>query len=104
MPLLALGPAADAALLAARAAHAKRGIPFLEVFLEVPLSVVKARDPKGLYAKVAAGQIKNFTGIDSPFEPPAAPEIHLPTATMSLQQEVDALLDHLRGIGVVPAP
>merc|ERR1719310_2487245 len=64
---------------AARAAHAKRGVPFLEVFLDVPLDVVKARDPKGLYKKVAEGKIKGFTGIDSPYEAPPTPEITLKT-------------------------
>merc|ERR1719310_950380 len=84
---------------AARAAHEKRGIPFLEVFLDVPLDVVKARDPKGLYAKVAAGQIKNFTGIDAPYEPPLKPEVVLKTHDLPIEKSVDILIDALRRKG-----
>jgi 3'-phosphoadenosine 5'-phosphosulfate synthase len=67
-PSAAAAAACEHASLAsqARALHAKRGIPFYEVFMDVPLSVVQARDPKGLYAKVAKGLIKNFTGVDAP--------------------------------------
>ena len=83
----------------ARAAHKQRGIPFLEVFMDVPLSVVKARDPKGLYKKVAAGMIKNFTGIDSPYEPPLSPEVVLKNAEMPVEQCVDVLIAELRRRG-----
>ena len=48
---------------------------FLEVFVDTPVAVCEQRDPKGLYAKVRAGAIKNFTGIDSPYEPPLKPEL-----------------------------
>ena len=84
---------------AARAAHERRGIPFLEVFMDVPLSVVKARDPKGLYKKVAAGMIKNFTGIDSPYEAPLRPEIVLKNAEVPVEQCVDLLIAELRRRG-----
>merc|ERR1719502_1595675 len=84
---------------AARLAHEKRGIPFLEVFLDVPLNVVKARDPKGLYAKVAKGMIKNFTGIDSPYEAPLKPEITLKTHELAVEKCVDALVAQLRNKG-----
>ena len=50
---------------------------FIEVFVDTPLEVCEARDPKGLYKKARAGEIKNFTGISDPYEPPANPEIHL---------------------------
>lgn len=83
----------------ARAAHKQRGIPFLEVFMDVPLSVVKARDPKGLYKKVAAGMIKNFTGIDSPYETPLSPEVVLKNAEMPVEQCVDVLIAELRRRG-----
>jgi len=83
----------------ARAAHEKRGIPFLEVFLDVPLDVVKSRDPKGLYAKVAKGQIKGFTGIDSPYEAPLKPEITLKTHEFTIEKSVDILIDTLRKKG-----
>src|SRR5207248_1498715 len=53
---------------------------FVEVFVDAPLAVCEERDPKGLYAKARRGELKNFTGIDSPYEPPESPEIHLRTA------------------------
>ena len=54
---------------------------FIEIFVDTPLELAEARDPKGLYARARAGEIKNFTGVDSPYEPPAAPDIHLRTAS-----------------------
>merc|ERR1719453_706351 len=86
---------------AARAAHEKKGIPFLEVFMDVPLEVVKARDPKGLYAKVAKGMIKGFTGIDSPYEAPLKPEITLKTAELSIDQMVDMQIAELSKRGIL---
>ncbi len=50
---------------------------FIEIFVDAPLAVAEARDPKGLYKRARAGEIRNFTGIDSPYEAPEAPEIHL---------------------------
>ena len=64
---------------------------FIEVFVDTPLNECARRDPKGLYARAAAGQIKNFTGIDSPYEAPEAPEIHLETAGKSPDEMVDAI-------------
>ncbi|MGW4715755.1 adenylyl-sulfate kinase [Nocardia sp. NPDC004260] len=61
----------------ARAAHEAAGIPFLEVFVDTPLSVCEARDPKGMYAKARAGEIHGFTGIDAPYEAPTEAEIVL---------------------------
>jgi bifunctional enzyme CysN/CysC len=52
---------------------------FIEIFVDVPLAVAEQRDPKGLYRRARKGEIKNFTGIDSPYEPPSAPEIYLNT-------------------------
>ena len=66
--------------------------------------VVKARDPKGLYAKVAAGQIKNFTGIDSPYEAPLKPEVTLKTHELPIEKSVDVLIDALRRSGLHPGP
>jgi bifunctional enzyme CysN/CysC len=54
-------------------------VEFLEIFVDAPLSVCKERDPKGLYAKASKGQVANLTGIDSPYEPPESPELHLQT-------------------------
>ncbi|MCP5025558.1 MAG: adenylyl-sulfate kinase [Actinomycetia bacterium] len=61
----------------ARAAHEVAGLPFFEVHLDVPIEVCEQRDPKGLYAKARAGEIKQFTGIDSPYETPETPELRL---------------------------
>jgi bifunctional enzyme CysN/CysC len=52
---------------------------FIEVYVDTPIEICRQRDPKGLYRKADAGQIKNFTGISSPYEPPLAPELHLET-------------------------
>ena len=57
----------------ARTAHDAAGVPFLEIFVDTPLELCEQRDPKGLYAKARAGEIKNFTGIDDPYEAPQAP-------------------------------
>ena len=59
----------------ARALHAAAGLTFLEVFVDTPLEVCEARDPKGLYKQARAGEITGFTGIDDPYEPPVAPEL-----------------------------
>ena len=72
--------------------HEEQGIRFLELFVDVPLSVVQERDPKGLYAKVAAGELKGFTGVDDPYEAPEHPEIVLPTDGMTVQQSVDVIM------------
>jgi bifunctional enzyme CysN/CysC len=53
---------------------------FVEIFVDTPIEICRARDPKGLYARADAGEIKNFTGVDSPYEAPEAPDLHLRTA------------------------
>jgi adenylylsulfate kinase len=73
---------------------------FFEVHVDVPLTVAESRDPKGLYRKARAGLLRDFTGIDSPYEPPEAPDVRLQTATVSAEAAVDALFDHLRAAGV----
>ena len=62
---------------AARAAHHAAGLPFLEVFVDTPLEVCEARDPKGMYAKARAGEIAHFTGVDDPYEAPQSPDLLL---------------------------
>jgi adenylyl-sulfate kinase len=74
-----------------RARHAESGIPFLEVHVDAPLAVAESRDPKGLYAKARAGEIKGFTGIDDPYEAPSAPEIVVRTHERSLAECVAVL-------------
>jgi bifunctional enzyme CysN/CysC len=68
---------------------------FREVFVDTPLAICEQRDAKGLYAKARAGDIKNFTGIDSPYEPPEAPELHLQTTTVSAEALAQRVVDSL---------
>jgi bifunctional enzyme CysN/CysC len=70
-------------------------IPFTEVFVDAPLEVCEARDPKHLYAKARAGTIKEFTGISAPYEAPEAPDLVVHTDRASVQEAVTAILDHL---------
>jgi bifunctional enzyme CysN/CysC len=68
---------------------------FIEVFVDTPLEECERRDPKGLYAKARRGELVNFTGIDSAYEPPESPEIHLNTVTHSLEECVDRIISYL---------
>jgi len=68
---------------------------FMEVFIDTPLEVAEARDVKGLYAKARAGRLKNFTGIDSPYEAPIAPEVHIQTEELSVDAAADAIVKAL---------
>ncbi|MET0391128.1 MAG: adenylyl-sulfate kinase, partial [Polyangiales bacterium] len=65
---------------------------FFEIFVDTPLDVAEARDVKGLYKKARSGQLKNFTGISSPYEPPDAPELRIDTTQMSLEEGADAIV------------
>ena len=84
-----------------RQLHEEAGMDFIEVFVDVPLDVAESRDPKGLYKKARAGEIKNFTGIDDPYEAPLNAEVILNSHEMSLQEEVDTLLNVLRERGII---
>jgi len=84
-----------------RKLHEDAGMDFVEVYVDCPLDVAESRDPKGLYKKARAGEIKNFTGIDDPYEAPIKPEIHLNTAAMSLDQEVDLIIAYLEEKGIL---
>ena len=68
---------------------------FIEVFVDTPLEVCERRDPKGLYRKARAGEIKNFTGIDSPYEPPERPDIVLKTDERSVDELADQVIAYL---------
>jgi bifunctional enzyme CysN/CysC len=72
---------------------------FLEIHVDTPLAEAEKRDVKGLYKKARAGQLKNFTGIDSPYEPPPKPELRVDTVSMSAEQAADAILSLLRSRG-----
>ena len=70
---------------------------FIEVFIDTPLAEAERRDVKGLYKKARAGQLKNFTGIDSPYEAPQTPEIRIDTTAMSPEEAADLIIDRLLG-------
>ncbi|MDQ2779995.1 MAG: adenylyl-sulfate kinase, partial [Pseudomonadota bacterium] len=73
---------------------------FLEVFVDAPLAVAEARDVKGLYARARRGELANFTGIDSPYEAPEAPELRIDTEALSIEAGADRIaLRVLRGGG-----
>ncbi len=74
---------------------------FVEIHVDAPLDVCETRDPKGLYAKARAGVIRNFTGIDSPYEAPEDPEITVDTSNMSVDECVDELLAYLKRRGIL---
>jgi adenylyl-sulfate kinase len=69
---------------------------FIEVHISTPIDVCEDRDPKGLYKKARAGQIKNFTGIDSEYEEPASPEITVNTAELDIDQCANLVIDYLK--------
>jgi bifunctional enzyme CysN/CysC len=68
---------------------------FIEIFVDTPLAEAERRDVKGLYAKARAGELPNFTGIDSPYEPPETPEIHIDTTQMSAEEAADRIVEEL---------
>ena len=68
---------------------------FIEVFVDTPLAVAESRDPKGLYRKARSGQLKNFTGIDSPYEAPLDPEIRLDTTATRPEELADRIVHFL---------
>ena len=86
-----------------RALHEEAGMDFIEVFVDRSLEAAESRDPKGLYKKARAGEIKNFTGIDDPYEAPGKPEVHLRSDQQSLEEEVDEILALLKARGIVSA-
>lgn len=86
---------------AVRELHAASDMPFVEVYVDVSLEVAEERDPKGLYKKARAGEIKNFTGIDDPYEAPETPELVLNSDKMSLEEEVAALVEYLEQKGIL---
>ncbi|KAJ2607507.1 Adenylyl-sulfate kinase [Coemansia sp. RSA 1365] len=75
----------------ARKLHADAGIPFIEVYADVPVSVAEERDPKGLYKKARTGEIKEFTGISAPYEAPENPEVHIRTDLVSIAEAVQQI-------------
>ena len=76
----------------ARAAHDEVGLSFVEVFVDTPIELCEARDPKGLYAKARAGELKEFTGIDDPYEAPDDPELRLTPADGTAHEQASRVL------------
>jgi adenylylsulfate kinase len=76
---------------------------FIEVFVDAPIEVCEERDVKGMYAKARAGLIKNFTGIDDPYEAPVSPDIHIKTHENSVDEAVDQILVWLESNTFIPA-
>lgn len=84
----------------AREVHANATLPFMEVFVDASLATVESRDPKGLYKKARAGEIKGFTGIDAPYEAPTEAEVHLRTDQHTIAQSVNVILAKLDEVGL----
>ncbi|MFZ5829526.1 MAG: adenylyl-sulfate kinase, partial [Planctomycetota bacterium] len=74
---------------------------FIEIFVDAPIEVCEARDPKGLYKKARAGELKGFTGIDDPYEAPAKPELVLDAASKSAAELADEVMEYLRKQGKI---
>uniref|UniRef100_G3PZS5 3'-phosphoadenosine 5'-phosphosulfate synthase 1 n=1 Tax=Gasterosteus aculeatus aculeatus TaxID=481459 RepID=G3PZS5_GASAC len=88
--------------LNARKIHEAAGLPFFEVFVDAPLDVCEKRDVKGLYKRARAGEIRGFTGIDSEYEKPEAPELVLKTDSCSVNESIQQLVDLLQERDIVP--
>lgn len=88
----------------AREVHENASVPFMEVYVDAPLAVVEDRDTKGLYAKARAGQIKDMTGIDAPYEAPTRAEINLRTDKLTIHECVNEILDKLEKAGINLSP
>lgn len=84
-----------------RALHEAAGLAFVEVFVDTPIEICERRDPKGLYKKARAGELKNFTGIDDPYEAPENPELRLPGGDKPVAELAEAVIDDLRARGVI---
>ena len=74
---------------------------FCEVFVDTPIGVAEQRDPKGLYKKARRGDLPNFTGIDSPYEPPEHPEVRVDTTILAPEDAAEMIVAHLRATGVL---
>ena len=86
---------------AVRALHVAGTLPFVEVFVNTPIATCEQRDPKGLYKKARAGELKNFTGIDDPYEEPLQPELTIDATNTSPQQATVLLLEYLEKQGIL---
>lgn len=81
--------------------HEEAGLPFLEIFVNTPINVCEQRDPKGLYQRARAGEIKHFTGIDDPYEPPENPEIEIRSDLHSAPDCATQIMEALKKHGIL---
>ena len=77
---------------------------FIEVYVDAPLEVCEGRDVKGLYKRARAGEIKQFTGIDDPYEAPLNPEVHCRTHQETIEESVVKVLSQLESLGYIQVP
>ena len=84
-----------------RALHVAGKLPFIEIHVNTPIATCEQRDPKGLYQTARAGQLKNFTGIDDPYEPPLNPELSFDATGTSPQEATKAILQYLEKQGIL---
>ena len=84
-----------------RALHVEGKLPFIEVYVNTPIATCETRDPKGLYKKARAGQLKNFTGIDDPYEEPVKPEFTIDATNTSPEQAALQLQEYLKKQGIL---
>jgi len=84
-----------------RKIHEDAGLKFLEVFINTPIEICEQRDPKGLYKKARAGEIKGFTGIDDPYEAPLKPEIEVKAGELGVEESANELVAALIKCGVI---
>jgi len=74
---------------------------FIEIFIDTPFEECAKRDPKGLYKKALNGEIKNFTGLDSPYEPPVNPDLRIDTVSLSVEESAKKIVDYLKDKGLI---
>jgi adenylyl-sulfate kinase len=86
---------------AARELHAAHGLPFVEIYLNTPLSACEQRDPKGLYRRARSGELAAFTGVSDPYEAPSDPDLRLDTSLLSLAESGERVLTFLRQAGLL---
>ncbi|MCJ1454758.1 Adenylyl-sulfate kinase [Mycoblastus sanguinarius] len=85
----------------ARELHVSRSIPFIEIYVHVPLSIAESRDPKGLYAKARRGEIKDFTGVSAPYEEPEEPEVVIKSGETGVAEAVAQIAQYLEEKGLL---
>lgn len=85
-----------------RERHNDLGIPFIEIFIDAPLNVCEERDPKGLFKKARQGELKDFTGIDAPYEKPIVPDMVLNTEQLTPEQTAEQIIEYLHSQALLP--